>query len=91
VDIHKQYLAEGVLDVRPITGAWFDTGTHEALLAASVYAKEQKLPEKFHPIINEAIQEFNAEFKKSVSLLSNFHSFSRCVENEDRKAFLYCS
>ena len=68
VDIHKQYLAEGVLDVRPITGAWFDTGTHEALLAASVYAKERGLPGKFHPIINEAIQEFNAEFKKSVSL-----------------------
>jgi glucose-1-phosphate thymidylyltransferase len=68
VDIHKRYLAEGVLDVRPITGAWFDTGTHEALLAASVYAKERGLPGKFHPIINEAIREFNAEFKKSVSL-----------------------
>ncbi len=68
VDIHKQYLSEGVLDVRTITGAWFDTGTHEALLAASVYAKEQRMTEKFHPIINEAIQEFNADFKKLVSL-----------------------
>jgi glucose-1-phosphate thymidylyltransferase len=68
VDIHKQYLMKGSLDVRPISGAWFDTGTHEALLAASLYAKEQRLSEKFHPIMNEAIQEFNVEFKKLVSL-----------------------
>lgn len=68
VDIHKHYLAEGKLDVRPITGAWFDTGTHDALLAASVYAKEQKFAERFHPIINEAIREFNIEFKRLVSL-----------------------
>lgn len=68
VDIHKRYFSEGTLDVRMITGAWFDTGTHDALLAASVYAKEHGLPGKCHPIIREAIREFSLEFKKSVSL-----------------------
>lgn len=70
VDIHTHYFKQGMLDVRTITGAWFDTGTHDALLSASVYAKEQRLYERFHPIIDEALREFSIEFKKLVSRLN---------------------
>ncbi len=70
VDIHTHYFKQGMLDVRTITGAWFDTGTHDALLSASVYAKEQRLYERFHPIIDEALREFSIEFKKIVSRLN---------------------
>lgn len=68
VDIHKHYLEERTLDVQKITGAWFDMGTHDSLLAASITAKEKKFGEKFHPMINEAMQEFNSEIKKLLSL-----------------------
>ncbi len=68
VDIHTHYLQKGMLDVRMITGAWFDTGTHDALLEAGVYAKEKGLSQRFHPMIHEALQEFQLEFKKLVAL-----------------------
>jgi glucose-1-phosphate thymidylyltransferase len=67
-ELHKHYLDEKLLDVRVINGAWFDAGTHDALLEASVYAKEHNFGERFHPMLNGAVQEFNAEFKKMVSL-----------------------
>jgi len=69
VDVHRRYLALGELDVRLLSGAYFDTGTHDALLDASLYAREKKLSERFVPMMNEAIQEFNIEFKKMVSLV----------------------
>ncbi len=68
VDMHKKYLAEDALDVRTLSGAWFDTGTHDALLEASVFAKEHRLSEKFHPVINEAIAEYNAHIKRLVAV-----------------------
>ena len=68
VDIHKHYLTQGMLDVRQVKGAWFDTGTHDALLEASIYVKEHGLGQKFHPLVNEAIRDFNVEYKKRVSL-----------------------
>ncbi|MEP7162869.1 MAG: sugar phosphate nucleotidyltransferase, partial [Candidatus Moraniibacteriota bacterium] len=68
VDMHRQYLAKGTLDVRIIEGAYFDAGTHDALLLAGNYAKEKKLGERFHPILKETISEFNKEFKRLVSL-----------------------
>lgn len=67
-DLQRHYLANQSLDVRAITGAWFDTGTHESLAEASAFAREQKLGERMHPMINEAIAEFNVEYKKIVSL-----------------------
>lgn len=67
-DLQKHYLGKGVLDVRVINGAWFDMGTHESLFEAASFAREKKLSETSHPMINEAIQEFNAEYKKVVSL-----------------------
>lgn len=68
VDIQKHYLEDGTLDVRVVDGAWFDTGTHDSLLEASVYAKEKKLGEGFDPMINEALQEFAKEYKRMVAL-----------------------
>lgn len=68
VDIHKKYLEKEALDVHIIKGAWFDTGTHDSLLEASLYVKEKNLVESFHPMINEAIKEFSIAYKKKVSL-----------------------
>ena len=67
-DLHRYYLQKGKLDVRVIGGGWFDTGTFDALLEASLYAKEHGLTENVDPMINQAIEEFNAEFKKFVSV-----------------------
>lgn len=67
-DLHKYYLGRQSLDVRVIEGAWFDTGTHESLFEAGTYAREHRFGERFHPMVNDAIKEFNAEFKKIVSL-----------------------
>lgn len=67
-DLQRYYLSAGELDVRVITGAWFDTGTHESLYEASAFVREKKLGEQMHPMINEAITEFNAEYKKIVSI-----------------------
>lgn len=67
-DLHRHYLEKERLDVRKVEGAWFDTGTHESLFEASVFVRDNNYKDKFHPMINEAIAEFNAEFKKIVSL-----------------------
>lgn len=68
VDIHRAYLAWGELDVRVIEGAYFDTGTHDSLLEASLYVKKKNFGKLFDPIVNEAIAEFSAEYKRLVSL-----------------------
>lgn len=67
-DLQRHYLNNHMLDVRLISGAWFDTGTHESLFEASAFAREKRLGTQAHPMINEAIQDFNIEFKKIVSL-----------------------
>ncbi|OIP60428.1 MAG: spore coat protein [Candidatus Moranbacteria bacterium CG_4_9_14_3_um_filter_45_14] len=67
-DLQRYYLSKHMLDVRLIEGAWFDTGTFESLFEASVFAREKKLGDRSHPMINEAIREFNAEYKGIVSL-----------------------
>ena len=68
VDMHRAYLERGELDVRTITGEYFDAGTHDSLLKASVCVKEKDFRSRFHPIVNEAIAEFNAESKRLLSL-----------------------
>jgi len=67
-DLQRYYLDKQSLDVYVISGEWFDMGTHESLFLASAFAREKKLGEQSHPMINEAISEWNAEFKKIVSL-----------------------
>ncbi|MDO8592451.1 MAG: sugar phosphate nucleotidyltransferase [bacterium] len=63
VDINNWYLAKGELEVGMVKGKWLDAGTFDSLLEAGVFVKESKLYEKFDPIINQAIMEFNEELK----------------------------
>ncbi len=63
VDLHSWYLEKGELEVGLVKGKWLDAGTFDSLLEAGVYVKEKKLNEKFDPIINQAIKEFNEELK----------------------------
>lgn len=63
VDLHNWYLEKGELEVGLVKGKWLDAGTFDSLLEAGVYVKEKKLNEKFDPIINRAIAEFNEELK----------------------------
>ena len=67
-DLHRHYLSQRLLDVRIIEGAFFDTGTHDSLSEASAYVREHNFRSRFHPMVDEAIQAFNAEFKKIVTL-----------------------
>jgi len=62
-DLHNWYLKKGELAVGLVKGKWLDAGTFDSLLEASIYVKESKLYEKFDPIINQAIAEFNEELK----------------------------
>ncbi len=68
VGLHNYYLAQGKLDVRVMEGAWFDTGTHDSLLDASLYVRDHRLHEAFAPPLTEALEEFKLEFKRLVSL-----------------------
>lgn len=67
-DIHNYYLQKGNLDVRVLTGSWFDVGTHDSLLDAGVFVREAKLRERFFKPLTEALEEFKVEFKRLVSL-----------------------
>lgn len=67
-DLHNYYLKKQSLDVRVIEGAWFDVGTHDSLLDASLYVREHKLHQDFYPPLTEALEEFKLEFKRLVSL-----------------------
>jgi glucose-1-phosphate thymidylyltransferase len=62
-DINKKYLELEELMVKKIEGAWLDAGTFDSLLEASNVVKNKKLYQKFDPLINQAIREFNEELK----------------------------
>ncbi len=62
-DLHNHYLKKGQLQVTTIAGEWLDAGTFDSLLEAGNLARDKRLNEKFHPIVNEAIREFNDELK----------------------------
>lgn len=68
VDLHNYYLQQEKLDVRVLSGAWFDVGTHDSLLDASLYVRANRLHERFYPPLTEALEEFKLEFKRLVSL-----------------------
>jgi len=63
VDLHNWYLERGELEVGILKGKWLDAGTFDSLLEAGNYVKEKKLYERFDPVINRAIIEFNEELK----------------------------
>ena len=62
-DINKKYLELEELTVKKIEGAWLDAGTFDSLLEAGNVVKNKKLYQKFDPLINQAIREFNEELK----------------------------
>lgn len=61
--LHNYYLEKNELEVGVVEGAWLDAGTFDTLLEAGNIVKEKKLSEKFDPLINQAIAEFNEELK----------------------------
>lgn len=63
-EIHNVYLREDALDIRVLEGKWFDTGTFETLMEASMFAKISNMGEKFDPIVNQAISEYNGFIKQ---------------------------
>jgi len=77
-DLHRHYLKKGTLSVTPLSGVWLDAGTHDALLEAGNIVKEKGISKKFHPIINEAVINFNKELKhRSKSLLAAHNLYLR--------------
>ncbi|MDP1619940.1 MAG: sugar phosphate nucleotidyltransferase [Candidatus Moranbacteria bacterium] len=73
-DLHRHYLEKDKLKVNILEGVWLDAGTHDSLLAASQIVKERNISQNFHPIINEAIAEFNREFKMRTQAVLNMHN-----------------
>lgn len=63
VDLHNFYLKKKELGVTVFEGAWLDAGTPDSLLEAGLIVKEKGISRKFHPILDQAIQEFNEELK----------------------------
>lgn len=70
--LHNWYLEKDELKVATFEGEWLDAGTFDSLLEAGKIVKEKKLTENFHPIVNEAIEQFNNELKsKAKSVLES--------------------
>ncbi len=61
--IHNYYLKKNELKVSTFEGVWLDAGTFDSLLEAGRIVKEKKLYQKFDPIIDKAIAEYNKELK----------------------------
>ncbi len=62
-ELHNFYLQSGELMVSTFDGEWLDAGTFDTLLEAGNIVRDKKIYENFDPIINQAIEEFNAELK----------------------------
>ncbi len=61
--LHNYYLEKGELKVSTFNGEWLDAGTFDTLLEAGKIVKEKKIYENFDPMIDKAIEEFNADLK----------------------------
>lgn len=62
-DVNRAYLKKKQLEVTLFEGEWLDAGTPDSLLEASLIVKEKGISRNFHPVLEEAIQEFNEELK----------------------------
>ncbi len=62
-DINKKYLEMGKLKVNKISGEWLDAGTYDSLLDAGNIVRDKGINKNFDPLIDKAIEEFNAELK----------------------------
>lgn len=77
-DLHRYYLGNDQLKVKTLDGFWLDAGTFDALLEAGQIVKERKMAEKFDPIINRAVFEFNRELKvRSKKVLETHNLYLR--------------
>ena len=65
-DITRFYLEQGELEVHVLQGKWFDAGTFDSLLEAGNFVKEAKILDRFDPKVNEAVEVFRKEFKRSL-------------------------
>ena len=74
VDLQLKYLEKDELKVSVLKGSWLDAGTHESLLEAGQIVKDKKITENFHPIINQAIEDFNEELKMRTKAVLNMHN-----------------
>lgn len=61
--LHNHYLKSKELKYTKLKGEWFDAGTFDSLLEAGNIVRDKKLYEKFDPIVENAINEFNEELK----------------------------
>ncbi|EKD58534.1 MAG: hypothetical protein ACD_56C00107G0006 [uncultured bacterium] len=62
-DVNRAYLENKELEVTLFEGEWLDAGTPDSLLEASIIVKEKGISRDFHPILDQAITEFNEELK----------------------------
>ena len=62
-DVNNAYLKMKELMTAKISGEWLDAGTFDSLLEAGNVVKKKKIYKKFHPLIDQAIAEFNEELK----------------------------
>jgi glucose-1-phosphate thymidylyltransferase len=62
-DVNKAYLKKKALEVTMFEGEWLDAGTPDSLLEASIIVKEKGISKNFHPILDQAITEYNEELK----------------------------
>ncbi len=62
-DVNRAYLKNKNLEVTIFEGEWLDAGTPDSLLEASIIVKEKGISRNFHPILDQAINEFNEELK----------------------------
>lgn len=62
-DVNRRFLKMGELKVGRLKGEWLDAGTYDSLLDAGNIVREKEIYKNFDPVINQAIKEFNEEFK----------------------------
>lgn len=62
-DVNRAYLEKNQLEVTLFDGEWLDAGTSDSLLEASIIVKEKGISRNFHPVLDQAITEFNEELK----------------------------
>lgn len=63
-DVNNSYLKKGKLKVSVIKGEWLDAGTVDSLLEAGNIVKDKKISKNFDPLLEKAINEFNAELRE---------------------------
>ena len=61
--LHNYYLERNELKVSTFDGEWLDAGTFDTLLEAGRIVKEKEIYKNFDPLIDAAVEEFNAELK----------------------------